>query len=241
MTTSSSQFLGILLLDRALPSDATPPTPPIGSMRNPATFEFPTIAETVIGAYGDDVIRGKPELETAYIAAARRLVERGAIAISSNCGFTIRYQAAVAASVKVPVVLSSLLLVPTLLRQMAAAAKLAVLAFDSTHCGEEFLGLSDPAARARVVIGGIEGGKLWHNEMRRTPLATSLADIQQEVAGCVAQLRAVHPEIGAILFECTVFPLVAPVIRQITGLPVYDITTLCRMTFSSVADGRAVA
>ncbi|WP_349510020.1 hypothetical protein [Bradyrhizobium sp. Ghvi] len=237
MTTVDLPSLGILLLDRALPPDVTPPTPPAGSMRSPATFGFPTISETVAGAYGDDVIRGKPELDSAYIAAARRLVERGAVAISSNCGFTVRYQAAVAASVKVPVVLSSLLLLPALLRQLPAASKLAVVTFDSTHCGEDLLGLDDPAARARVVIGGIEGGKLWHNEMRRTPLPTSLEDIEEEVAARIARLRTAHPEIAAILFECTVFPLVAPAIRRITGLPVYDITALCRMTFASVARG----
>ncbi|ANW02986.1 hypothetical protein [Bradyrhizobium icense] len=240
MTTSFSQPLGILLLDRALPPDAAPLTLPIGSMRNPATFGFPTISETVAGAYGDDVIRGNPALELAYIAAARRLVERGAVAISSNCGFTIRYQAAVAASVKVPVVMSSLLLVPALLCQLPVAAKLAVLTFDSTHCGEDLLGVNHLAGRARVVIGGLEGGKLWRNEMRRTPLPTDLADIEEEVAACVARLRAVHPEIAAILFECTVFPLVAPAIRRITGLPVYDITTLCRMTFASVAPERTM-
>ncbi|WP_335622044.1 hypothetical protein [Bradyrhizobium icense] len=208
---------------------------PVGSMRNPATFDFSTISETVVGAYGDDVVRGDPRLGPAYAAAARRLVDRGAVAIGSNCGFTIRYQAAVAGSVKVPVVMSSLLLVPTLLRQLPTAAKLAVITFDTTHCGEDLLGVDDPAERARVVIGGVEGSQLWHNEMRRTPLPTAVADIEKEVAASVARLRAVHSDIGAILLECTVFPLVTPAIRRITGLPVYDITTLCRMTFASVA------
>jgi hypothetical protein len=66
-------------------------------MVNPATFEFPVISETVTGAWVENVVRGDPALEPAYIAAARRLVERGAIAISSNCGFSIRHQPAVAA------------------------------------------------------------------------------------------------------------------------------------------------
>ncbi|UCI31972.1 hypothetical protein [Mesorhizobium sp. B4-1-4] len=89
------------------------------------------------------------------------------MAISSNCGFSIRYQRAVAASVNVPVVMSSLLLLPALLRQLPSPGKIAVLTYDSRHCGEELLQIDDPGDRARVVIGGIEGGKFWHDELKR--------------------------------------------------------------------------
>lgn len=87
-------------------------------MLNPETFDFATISETVAGAWVENVVRGDPALEPAYVAAARRLVERGAVAITSTCGFSIRHQAAVAASVNVPVIMSSLLLLPALLRQL---------------------------------------------------------------------------------------------------------------------------
>ncbi|MDX8449887.1 hypothetical protein [Mesorhizobium captivum] len=236
MVYTTMRSLGILLLDRGLPPGASPPPPAAyAPMRNPATFDFPTAYETVVGAYGENVIRGDSGVGPTCIAAAQRLVEGGAVAISSNCGFFIRHQKAVAASVKVPVVLSSLLLVPSLLRQLPPTAKLAVVTADSTHCSEGMLGVDDPDQRARVVIGGIEGGKLWQNEMRLPPPPTNVADIESEVAACVVQLRTAHPEIGAILFECSAFPVVTPAIRRLTGLPVYDITTLCRMTFASVA------
>lgn len=234
MPSQPPRSLGILLLDHGLPPGATPP-PLLGSMRNPATFSFPTISERVPGAWADRVIRGDSALEPAYIAVARRLVERGAVALTSNCGFSIRHQAAVAASVKVPVAMSSLLLVPALLRQLPITAKLAVVTADATHFDEGLLGLDDPLERARVVIGGVEGGKLWENEMRRPPLPTELADIEVDVSTCVARLRAPHPEIAAILFECTAFPAVTPAIRRMTALPIYDIMTLCRMTFTAVA------
>lgn len=41
----------------------------------------------------ETVVRGDPELESAYVTAAQRLVARGAVAISSDCGFSIRHQA----------------------------------------------------------------------------------------------------------------------------------------------------
>ncbi|TIO32337.1 MAG: hypothetical protein E5X89_19855 [Mesorhizobium sp.] len=130
---------------------------------------------------------------------------------------------------------SSLLLVPTLLRQLPRSSKLAVLTADSSHCSEDLLGVDETGELARVVIGGIEGGKLLENEMKRPPIFTETADIEADVRARVSQLCAAHPDIGAILFECTAFPAVAPAIRGMTGLPVYDIATLCKMTFASVA------
>lgn len=231
MSSQPPRSLGILNLERGF----APPKPRPGSLLSPATFDFPIIIETVAGAWADIVIRGDRALEPAYIKSARRLVERGAIAISSNCGFSIRHQAAVAASVNVPVAMSSLLLLPALLRQLPRPAKIALVTADSNHLSEDLLELDDPAERTRVIIGGIEGGKLWQNEMKRPPPLTDVADIETDVAECVARLRAVHPEIAAILFECTAFPLVTTAIRRTAKLPVYDAAMLCRMTFESVA------
>lgn len=233
MRSRTPNSLGILTLERGLPPGATTPLP--GSLLNPATFNFPTILDTVAGAWVENVVRGDPSLEPAFIAAARRLIERGAVAISSTCGFSIRHQLAVATSVNVPVVMSNLLLLPTLLRQLPWSAKIALLTYDSKHCGEDLLGVDDAAERARIVIGGVEGGKFWHEELKRPAPPLDATTIETDVASCIARLRAAHPEIAAILFECAAFPIVSPVIRQLTKLPVYDITDLCRMTMASIA------
>ncbi|MHC4049414.1 aspartate/glutamate racemase family protein [Bradyrhizobium sp. 25ACV] len=230
MASQTPRSLGVLNLE----SGVSVWKPRLGSITNPSTFGFPVVVETVEGAWADVVIRGDRALAPACIAAAQRLVERGAAVVSANCGFFIRHQAAVAASVNVPVALSSLLLVPTLLRQLPPAAKLAVVTADSTNFSEDLLGVANPADRARVVVGGIEGGKLLQNEMQRPPVPTEDAEIEADVAACVARLRAAHPEIAALLFECTAFPRITSAIRRFTGLPIYDITTLCRMTFASV-------
>lgn len=235
MTSQTPRSLGILTLERGVPAGTKPPTPPPGSMLNSASFSFPTISETVTGAWVENVVRGDATLEPAYIAAARRLVGRGAVAISSTCGFSIRHQPAVAASVNVPVVMSSLLLLQALLRQLPLPAKIALLTYDSTHCGEDLIGLNEPTERARILIGGIEGGKFWQDELKRPAPPIDVAAIETDVAACVARLRAAHPEIAAILFECAAFPMVAPAIRRIAKLPVYDITDLCRMTMASMA------
>lgn len=234
MTTSDPPSLGVLRTERGLPPGKVPPLWPAPFMLNPATFNFPVIAEYIEGGWVDRVFRGDPELVPSYIAAARRLVERGAVVITASCGFSIRYQQAVAAAVNVPVVLSSLLLLPTLIRQFPAG-KIAVLTADSQAFGNDMFGIEDPRERERIVVGGIEGGTLWRNELLRPPPPTDPSEIEDDVVACVERVRAAHPDVKAYLLECTGFPLVAPTVRRMTGAPTFDINTLCRMAIGSVA------
>ncbi len=229
MLQNSTRSLGILNLERGPQSEPEP----TGAVLNPTTFDFPVISETVEGGWAENVVRGDPSLEAACIDAARRLVARGAVAICSNCGFLIRHQAAIASSVSVPVATSSLLLVPTLLRQLPPKSKMAVLTFDSTRCTDDLLGIHGDEERSRIVIGGLEGTKYWHDEHKSPAPPVDVAAIERDLSACVANLRGMHPEIALLLLECTGFPMVAPAIRSISKLPVYDITTLCRMTYAS--------
>lgn len=233
MTENFTRPLGILGLEFAIAPGVAPPPAREGSLFHPVSFDIPTISETVTGAWAENVIRGDPALEPAFIAAARRLEERGALAITADCGYSLRHQAAVAASVKVPVALSSLLLAPSLLRQLPKSAKLAVIAADSTQLSHDLLGIDD-TDRARVVIGGIEGGTFWRNEMEKPSPVTEMADIATEVDACIRELLQQNTEIAAILFECTGFALVTKEIRRTTPLPIYDILSLNRMVIASL-------
>lgn len=128
--SSVARSLGILNLERGALAGESAADDAIDAFRE--RLPFPVIAETVEGAWADNVIQGDSALEPAYIAAARRLVARGAIAISANCGYSVRHQAAVASAVNVPVAATSLILLPLLLRQYPTTAKIAVIAADSS-------------------------------------------------------------------------------------------------------------
>ncbi|RZF24219.1 hypothetical protein EVC45_39985 [Paraburkholderia sp. UYCP14C] len=234
MVSQLGKYLGILDLDCGSPADVKSPLPPKGSLLRSDTFDLPVITEVVEGAWADAVMRGDPELEPAYVAAARRLVERGAVVISSNCGGAIRYQAALAAAVDVPVITSGMFLLPLLLRQLPSTKKIGILTLNSKAFTDDLLGLDDLSQRERIVIGGVEGGEFAENESASPPRATDLLVMEREVAECATRLRSAHPDIGAFLFSCTLFPPVAPMVRRTTRLPVYDIATVCRMILQSI-------
>lgn len=239
MSVTKVRSLGILELERGIPPETVQPSQSPNSIRNPSTFSFPTMFETVSGAWVDNVVPGDRRMEKPYIEAARRLVERGASVISSNCGFSVRYQAAVAGAVNVPVIMSSLLLAPSILLQLPAAAKIAVVTYDSRHCGNdifEVLGINRATREARFVVGGIEGGEFWRNSIEKPVVRTSLKSIQEDVAACAERLRTAYPEIKCVLLECAEFPITASVIRDRTALPVYDLVSLCKTTMAALAN-----
>ena len=76
---------------------------------------MPVRSRVVHGASPQRVVReADPALLQPFIDAARALVNEGAAAITTSCGFLVRWQAALQAAVPVPVWTSSLLLLPDL-------------------------------------------------------------------------------------------------------------------------------
>ncbi|MGY3372047.1 hypothetical protein ACVWZL_009172 [Bradyrhizobium sp. GM2.4] len=230
MASKNKSCLGILDFDRE--PGWVRPTPRPGSLMSPDTYGFPVVIEGVKGSTVDRTMSGDPTLVQPYIAAARRLLEQGAVAIGSNCGFAIRYQAAVAAAVDVPVMMSTLVLLPSLLRQLAPSAVVGVVTSDATLFAEDLLGVTDPVERARVAVIGIEGGKMARNSAMNRP--TEPAEIEEDVASCVTRLLETNPKVAALLFTCTLFPLITPGIRRKFRVPIYDISTACRLALETV-------
>src|SRR3989304_3736097 len=113
--------VGILMLDTRFPRIP-------GDMGNAATFPFPVRYHRVSGAGPDLVVRrGAEGLLPAFIEGARQLEREGVGAITTNCGFLVKYQPELAAAVNVPVFTSSLLLVPLVHRLLPPGRRVGIL------------------------------------------------------------------------------------------------------------------
>jgi hypothetical protein len=222
--------VGILMLDTRFPRIP-------GDMGNAATFAFPVRYQRVEGADPDLVVRrGAAGLLPAFVDGARRLEHEGVGAITTNCGFLVKFQRELAASVRVPVFTSSLLLVPLVHRLLPPRRRVGIMTVNSAGLTPEHFtgaGIGDTP----IAVAGMETEKEFTRVMLDNELELDVEAARQEHLTVARRLVEGHPEIGALVLECTNMPPYRADIQAATGLPVFDITTLVRMVHDAVSQG----
>jgi len=223
--------VGVLVLDTRFPRIP-------GDIGNAATFDFPVRYHRVAGATSAAVVRGgQRELLPLFIEGARSLEREGVRAITTSCGFLARFQPALAAAVSIPVFTSSLMLVPLVHRMLPPARAVGVLTVDASSLGPEHLSGAGVTGDMRVVVAGLETEKEFTRVLLDDGLTLDVDAARQEHLTVARRMLDAHPEIGAIVLECTNMPPYRTDIQAATGLPVFDITTLVRMVHEAVRQG----
>lgn len=211
--------LGILMLEARF---ARVP----GDMGNGLTWPFPVLYRVVRGASPERVVLdGARGLLPDFVAAARDLVDLGVEAITTNCGFLSLFQAELAAAVGVPVATSSLMQVPWVQATLPPGRRVGVVTVSAPSLTARHLEAA--GAPIDTPIAGTEGGQEFFRVLikaEKHELDTALAEADILAAGL--DLVARHPEVGAIVLECTNMPPYAAALQAELGLPVYDIYTL---------------
>jgi hypothetical protein len=221
--------VGILMLDTRFPRIP-------GEMGNATTFPFPVRYHRVTGASPDLVVRkGAEGLLAAFVDGARALEREGVGAITTNCGFLVKYQREMAASVSVPVFASSLLLVPLVHRMLAPGRRVGLMTVNASSLGPEHLAGAGIPADLPLAIAGMEGEKEFTRVMLNDELEMDVDLAREEHVRVARRLVADHPDIGAIVLECTNMPPYTADIQRETARPVFDITTLVRMAHDGLA------
>jgi hypothetical protein len=213
--------LGVLMLDTRF-------TRFVGDIGNPESYKEPVLFEIVRGATVDKVVTAKaPPLIEDFVRAGERLIERGADAITTGCGFLVLNQQNLAARLSVPVATSSLLLIPTLMKLLPAGRRLGVLTFSARDLTPAHFAAA--GAPPDTPVEGVQQDGVFQKAIYEQPCDDSVPAREAEVVAAARRLLARHDDIGAILFECTNFPPHRAGVERATGLPVYDVFTLIRM------------
>ncbi len=213
--------LGILMLEARFPRIP-------GDMGNAATWPFPVLFRVVRGASPERVVlRGAPGLLPDFIDAARDLVDLGAEAITTNCGFLSLFQAELAAAVGVPVATSSLMQVPWVQATLPPGKRVGVITVCRTSLTPAHLAAA--GVPADMPIEGTEQGcEFFRVLIRAEKQDMDVVLAEQDILEAGRRLVARHPEVGAVVLECTNMPPYAAALQAELGLPVYDIYTLVR-------------
>lgn len=214
--------LGILTLQTQFPRIP-------GDMVNATTFPFPVLYKRVEGASPHRVVReGDPALLEPFIRAAQELEQEGVRAITTNCGFLAMFQEQIAAAVRVPVFTSSLMQVPLVYRMLPAGQSVGILTVWGQTLTERHLRGAGIGPEIPLHVAGLE----TEQEFSRV-LIDNLPELdpdlaRQEHERVALRLVREHPEIGALVLECTNMPPYSHAIQRVTGRPVFDIVSLVK-------------
>jgi len=211
--------LGILMLEAKFPRIP-------GDMGNAATWPFPVLYRVVRGASPEKVVlKGAAGLLPAFIDAAQDLVRLGAEAITTNCGFLSLFQQEIAGAVGVPVATSSLMQVPWVQATLPPGKRVGLVTVSgSTLTPAHLAGAGVPLD---TPVAGTENGREFFRVLIKAEKDDmDIALAEQDVVGAGKDLVASHPEIGAIVLECTNMPPYAAALQAAVGIPVYDIYSM---------------
>ena len=210
----NAKTLGILMLDTRFPRLP-------GDVGHAASWTMPVRYFVVRGATPQRVVReGDAALLGPFIEAARTLAAEGAAAITTSCGFLVRWQHELAAAVPVPLWTSALLVLPGL----AVSGRPGVVTVDAASLGAAELAAA--GARGDIPIEGLAAGGALQRTLLEDLSTLDAAAAEADTVAAALRLVARHPEIDSLVLECTNLPPYAAAVQRATGRPVHHLMTL---------------
>lgn len=227
-----------------------------GALGNATTFPFPVLHHVVAGATGERFVRGAgvpeatapegpaprggpaqpardAEIVAPWIEGARALEAAGVRAITTSCGFTAAYQRELADAVDVPVFASSLLVAPLVARMLGRGHRVGIVTADARHLTERHLAGAGVDPRT-VAVAGLEGCPEFEEVVFQDRPDLDVERMQAEVVEVSRALVARHPDVRALLLECSLLPPFAHAVQAATRLPVFDFTNLVTMVHGAL-------
>lgn len=211
--------LGILMLEARFPRIP-------GDMGNATTWPFPVLYRVVPGADPARVVLGGADgLLPDFIAAARELVDLGAEAITTNCGFLSIFQAEIAAAVGVPVATSAMMQLPWIQSMLPPGRRAGIVTVSAeTLSARHLAAIGVPA---ETPIAGVDReGEFFRVIIEGAKPYLDIAQAEAEVVAAARDLAARHPDLAAVVLECTNMAPYAAAVQHALGLPVHDIYSM---------------
>lgn len=206
-----------------------------GNSTNPETFDFPVLFHRIKGASVETVLENPSHIILErMIEDSHRLIANGIRAITTSCGFNAIFQRKLTESLDVPIFTSSLLQVPFAHRLISPAKKVGIITAKKAALRKEHLAIAGITEDVKNEILGMEACSEWNKIFIAPDNDIDLKIVAQEVVQTAVNGLKQHPNIGAFVLECTDLPPFAKSIRNKTGLPVYDFTTMMQLVASSV-------
>lgn len=220
--------IGILMLESIFPRIP-------GDTGNASSFGYPVRLRPVKDAdYTRLILERDPALLEPFVEAAKDLEKEGVKAITTNCGFLALFQKELAAALDAPVFTSSLMMVPMICSMLGPKQKLGIMTVNAPALGEaHYNGVGWSSADYPIVVVGMEEEPLFTKVFAENRFEIDVDQMEADMVNVAKRLVAEHPDVAAILFECTNMPPYAHAVQKAVGLPIFHIFTLIDMVFQS--------
>ena len=198
-----------------------------GNSTNLASYPFPVKLVEVKGANTDTVIlHPSQKLLEDMIQLAKELEKEGVRAITTSCGFNAIFQEALANAVDIPVFTSSLLQVPFAQALVGRDRAVGVITARASSLSEKHLRACGITAEMHPIVMGLENAPEWSKIFDHPDDSFDMDLVTEEILNVARQGVKDHPEIGAIVLECTDLPPFARRIREELDIPVFDFNSM---------------
>ena len=226
-TTTGREAIGIIMLDTVFPRIP-------GDIGNAGTFPFPVRYKIVRGASPQRVVKeADSRLLEPFLDAARSLESGGVKAIATSCGFLAIFQRELVDAVDIPVFSSSLLQVPMAQAMINRRRKVGILtASAASLTNRHFAGIG--IEDIPVVVMGMEDAEEFTEVFIEGKPALDPEKVRKEMIRAAERMALLHPDIGALVLECTNMPPYAKAVQQVLNVPVFDVVTMVRYIHESL-------
>lgn len=214
--------LGIIMLDTQFPR-------PLGDVGHTQTFGVSVHHDTIKGVWPAQVVTSAASLRQARLLPSfqgivRNMQMRGVQAITTSCGFLVLLQKELQSVTKLPVVTSSLLQLPALLRQEPQVGVLTISA--GSFSAEHLRAAGVPRERLKdVIIHGMPASGEFASKILGNQPTLDLVQASSEAVAAALALQARAPELRSLVLECTNLPPYQAAIEEATGWKIYSLKT----------------
>ncbi len=231
MTDTRRVQIGLLMLESRFPRFK-------GDIGHPDTFTPPALVKTIRNATPQRVVEDQVTgLVDSFADAAKELEQAGAKLITTSCGFLVLHQKALQAAVTVPLVSSSLLAVPIASEQLRPRGlRPAILTISADNLTQAHLQAA--GCPAGTPIGAPEPDSHFCTRILGNCETMDKATARQDVIAAATKLMRNHPNIGALILECTNMPPYASDLAELFDIPILSLPALlpdCQMGLTFAA------
>jgi hypothetical protein len=224
---SYGEAIGILLLDCQVPFIP-------GDVANATTYDFPVRFKKVDGFTTERALEKDPTIFSSLLESALELQRNGVRAITGDCGYMALHQSKLREHLNIPVFLSSLLQIHFIRQIIMKDALIGILCTDSTNLDKNLLSSIDINHTDDLVIFGLQDSKAFSDAVIKEAGVLYAEKVENEVCRMAERLIAEHPDVRAILLECSCLPPYGAAVQKATNLPVFDYYTMIVYVYNAV-------